>query len=126
MQKANRFQQEVSEKTKHKKKAEPTGQPRSKHKHLYETVLLKSYYTVPDFKTGKPVEGYTEFPTKVCVICGRVDYIDQNPEFYEEKTTYPFRFYTKELSAKARALPKYHMKRFEKFAQKEDDLTNDE
>lgn len=107
------------EKTKYKKKSTAKGQPRSKHKHLYKTVLLRSYHTYPDFKTGKPKTSFTELPTKICAICGRIDYVDQDPSLYsyKELKQVPYRVYSKELSEKALALPKYYKNDFlDKFA----------
>jgi hypothetical protein len=33
---------------KYRKRSKAKGQPRSKHKHIYETVLLITSYEVPD------------------------------------------------------------------------------
>ena len=52
------------EETRYKKKSKAKGLPRSKHKHTYQTVLLKCYHTFPDFRTGKPRTTFTELPTK--------------------------------------------------------------
>lgn len=116
------------EETKYKKKSKAKGLPRSKHKHVYQTVLLKSYHTYPDFKTGKTKVSFTELPTKVCSICGRVDYVDTDPSFYVKKELndhLSYRIYSKELSEKALALPKYYIDDFlDKFA-KEGDRVQD-
>lgn len=107
------------EKTKYRKKSTAKGQPRSKHKHTYETVLLRCYHTYPDFKTGRQKTSFTELPTKVCTVCGRIDYVDRDPSLYtrRELEYLPFRAYSKELSEKALALPKYYKNDFmDKFA----------
>ena len=111
----------VNDIPKHKKKSSAKGQPRSKHKHCYDTVLLKVYYNFPDVRTGKPRITYTESPTKVCTICGRVDYIDRDPSFYKktEVQDLPFRIMSTELSDKALQLPKWCLENFrDKFAVK--------
>ena len=43
----------LDEEPKHKKKSKGNGEPRSKHKHVYETVLLHRHYRFIDHKTGK-------------------------------------------------------------------------
>lgn len=69
----------LNDRPKHKKKSNAKGQPRSKHKHEYKTVLLHSF--VPHYiDKNKMVEHLTA--TKVCHICGRLNGID--PERYEE------------------------------------------
>lgn len=112
------------EETRYRKKSKAKGLPRSKHKHTYQTVLLKCYHTFPDFKTGKPRTTFTELPTKVCSICGRIDYVDTDPSLYTRKELnehLPYRVYSKELSAKALALPKYYKDDFlDKFAKEGD------
>jgi hypothetical protein len=105
---------------KYKKKSNAKGLPRSKHKHIYETVLLKRYYNYNDFTTGRPKTEYTELPTKVCSICGRVDHVDTDSSFYtdrEVKEGLPYRIFSKELSEKALNLPKWYIADFfDKFA----------
>ena len=71
-----------SDETKYRKKSNNKGMPRSKHKHIYETVLLRSDYHHSDLKTGRPLVSTTEYPTKVCTICGRVDSIDKSDKYY--------------------------------------------
>ena len=109
----------VDDVPKYKKKSSAKGQPRSKHKHCYETVLLKRYYHFPDIKTGKTRTTYTETPTKVCPICGRVSHSDRDPSFYKKTVTQevPYRIMSTELSEKALKLPKWYLEDFmDKFA----------
>lgn len=103
----------------HKKKSKNKGQPRSKHKHIYETVLLIRNYHTQDFKTGKPKVTQTILPTKVCTICGRVDEVDDDQSYYIKQPipNLPFFAFEKELSEKALNLPKWELKDFfDKFA----------
>ena len=104
----------------YKKKAKNTGLPRSKHKHVYETVLLTSDYHHTDLRTGAPKVTHNFTPTKVCTICGRVDSRDNDTEYYiirEVPTSLPFVFHSKELSEKAFKLPKWYLADFwDKFA----------
>lgn len=114
----------LDEEPKHKKKSTHKGQPRSKHKHIYETVLLHQPYHGVDFKTGK--ERITVYirPTKVCTVCGRIDDVDDNPSYYIESDIpkLPFFGYKKELSEEALRLPKWTTKDFfDKFATKIED-----
>jgi hypothetical protein len=103
----------------HKKKSKNKGLPRSKHKHIYETVLLENNWHTTDFKTGKPKVVTYLTPTKVCTICGRVDYCDKDPSYYNEKCSLLFGCcFEKELSEKALALPKWKKDFFDKFAVK--------
>ena len=104
----------LDEEPKHKKKSTAKGQPRSKHKHIYETVLLtKDYHTI-DYKTGKPQITQTTLPTKVCIICGRIDEVDEDQSFYIKKAVLglPFIAYENVLSEKALNLPKWYAKDF--------------
>lgn len=106
----------TGETPKHKKKSKSQGQPRSKHKHVYETVLLTKYYQ------GITETTKTVLPTKVCTICGRVDYVDNDESFYIRKpvTYLPFNVHETVLSEKALSLPKWYTKDFrDKFAAKE-------
>ena len=50
-----------------------------------------------------------QIPTKVCTVCGRIDYVDKDPKYYvrKEVPNLPFRAYTDELSKAALALPKW-------------------
>ena len=103
----------------YKKKSNKKGQPRSKHKHIYETVLLTRNYHTQDFKTGKPKVTQTILPTKVCAICGRIDEVDSDQSFYIKKPipNLPFFAFEKELSEKALSLPKWCAEDFwDKFA----------
>ena len=54
---------------KYRKKSSAKGQPRSKHKHCYEPVLLKRRYTYTDSTNGKLKTIFMERPTMVCPIC---------------------------------------------------------
>ena len=113
----------VDEEPKHKKKSKSKGQPRSKHKHIYETVLLTKYYHSQNFKTGKPEIHEHIYPTKVCIICGRIDEIDWDESYYinNKGSGIPFFTYDKELSNKALNLPKWYAEDFwDKFAIKID------
>ena len=90
----------------YKKKAKNTGLPRSKHKHVYETVLLTSDYHHTDLRTGAPKVTHNFTPTKVCAICGRVDSRDNDPEYYiirEVPTSLPFVFHSKEFPRRRHA-----------------------
>ena len=107
----------------YKKKSTKKGQPRSKHKHIYETVLLTRNYHFSDFKTGRPKVNQTILPTKVCTICGRIDGVDSDPSYYVEKPVqHPlFVVYDTELSDQALSLPKWYVEDFwDKFAIKEE------
>lgn len=112
----------ITDVTKHKKKSASKGQPRSKHKHIYETVLLAREYHTTDFKTGKPKVCEESFPTKVCAICGRIDDIDWDESYYIKKLEspgIPGICYPRELSEKAFKLPKWYTADFfAKFASK--------
>lgn len=93
---------------KYRKKSKAKGQPRSKHKHVYEVVLLTTKYTYNSY----PHETYDSYPTKVCTICGRIDDILWDDKYYVgKKLVYP-----KELSELALSLPKYRRNFLDKFA----------
>lgn len=106
---------------KYKKKSTAKGQSRSKHKHIYETVLLTKCYHGTDFKTGKPKDTYTSLPTKVCTICGRIDGVSDDSIFYIINNLDVPYAYSKELSEEAKKLPKWHCDFFDKFAIKDED-----
>ena len=111
----------VDEETKHKKKSTSKRQPRAKHKHIYETVLLTRDYHSTNFKTGRPEVYEYRSVIKVCTICGRIDDVDYDPSYYVERpcANLPFSAYEKELSEKALNLPKWHCADFfDKFAVK--------
>ena len=58
-------------------------------------------------------------PTKVCTICGRVDYVDKDPSYYTMVPLkhLPFSVYERVLTEKALSLPKWTVKdTFDKFA----------
>ena len=99
----------TDEEPKHKKKSKGNGLPRSKHKHIYETVLLHHEFRYTSPKTGKEVVVPKDVPTKVCVVCGRIDYVDTDPSYYErvQVKDVPFLFYEKVLTEKALKLPKW-------------------
>ena len=104
---------------KYRKKSRAKGQHRSKHKHIYETVLLITPYQVPDVHTGKEIEKEHRYPTKVCTICGRVDAIDYDDKWYnkEEHKHLKWTYFTKELSDAALKLPVwFRNKHFDKFS----------
>lgn len=66
---------------------------------------------------------YTEHPTKVCTICGRIDYADTDPTLYEvdKIPNSPYYCWAKTLSEKAKNLPKWHVNGYcEKIAIKGD------
>lgn len=112
----------VDEEPKHKKKSTAKGQPRSKHKHIYETVLLTKHYHSQNFQTGKPKVHSESLPTKVCTICGRIGSVDWDDSYYINKQTtgIPFIVYSKELTEKALNLPKWYVEDFwDKFAVKD-------
>ena len=83
-------------------------------------MLLTKYYEGKDFTTGKPKITKYIYPTKVCVICGRINEIDQAPAYYIETICreVPFIAHKKELSSKALELPKWFADFFDKFASK--------
>ena len=113
----------VNEEPKYRKKSTAKGQPRSKHKHVYEVVLLTRCYHGIDGKTGKPQDHYSSLPTKVCTICGRIDDVVWNDDYYtKEHIDYlPFHVCNRELNDKSLSLPKWHCDFFDKFATKEED-----
>lgn len=113
----------VNEELKHKKKSISKGQPRSKHKHIYETVLLASNYRSVNLKTGAPEIHKYLAPTKVCTICGRIDKVDNDESYYitKQPSLLPFLISNKALSEKAWSLPKWYAEDFwDKFAVKEE------
>ena len=101
----------IDEEPKYKKKSQSRGLPRSKHKHIYETVLLHQefHYTSP--KTGKDVVTGKDVPTKVCTVCGRIEYMDYDPSYYERVPVkgVPFIYNEKVLTEKALSLPKWRV-----------------
>lgn len=104
---------------KYRKKSTAKGQPRSKHKHIYETVLLITPYEVPDVNTGKQIKKEHKYPTKVCTICGRVADIDYDDWWYNKEKHKHLRwvYFTKELSDAALKLPVWFRNdHFDKFA----------
>lgn len=97
----------------YKKKSKKKGQPRSNHKHIYETVLLTRYW---HFNFGI---SENRNPTKVCTICGRIDKVDTDESLYEkhpDPNAKPWMIWGRELSEKALNLPKWHVDDLDKFA----------
>ena len=111
---------------KYKKRSTAKGQPRSKHKHKYETVLLIRESEVPDLHTGKQKKIQNKFPTKVCQLCGRIDYVDQDPSYYNIDVVkgLPYHIYDKKLSEKAEMLTKWFCNSFDKFAHKMESIND--
>ena len=104
---------------KYRKKSKAKGQPRSNHKHIYETVLLITPFKVPDVNTGKQIQKERKYPTKVCNICGRIDTIDYDKKWYntEEHKNLKWTYFTKELSDAALKLPVWFCNSYcDKFA----------
>lgn len=106
----------------YKKKSKKKGQPRSKHKHIYETVLLTHYYHF-DWGNSENVN-----PVKVCIICGRIEEIDKDESLWEkhpDPNAKPWMIWGRELSEKALGLPKWYVNDFDKFAIREEDVYNE-
>ncbi len=102
----------------HKKKSKKKGLHRADHKHTYETVLLTRYY---HFNLGEPHTSESKQPTKVCTICGRIDYVDYDESLYDVHQDTDIKWlFVKALSEKALSLPKWYVDGFGKFATKED------
>jgi hypothetical protein len=113
----------LDEEPKYKKRSNAKGQPRSKHKHVYETVLLTRDFSVPDYKTGRTLVKQRIHPTRVCAICGRIGYEDDDESLFVKRviSDLPVKVYEKVLSDKALRLPKWHSNDyFNKFATKSD------
>lgn len=109
----------INEEPKHRKKSKGNGLPRSKHKHMYETVLLYRYYHHTDLATGGDRVTESFMPTKVCSICGRVDYVDHDPSYYTDVPLkyLPFSAHERVLTEKALSLPKWELENYwDKFA----------
>ena len=108
----------------HKKKSKKKGQPRSDHKHIYETVLLCQNYKYFDYNKNVHTKSLTFRPTKVCVICGRIAEVDFDSSYYVKSKVngLPFNPYDQELSEKALSLQKWHTEDYwDKFAIKTED-----
>lgn len=106
---------------KYRKKSKAKGLPRADHKHLYETVLLTKRYNGTDFKTGRPRITEHQLPTKLCTICGRIDYVDRDPKYYVSKqiADMPIIVHEKVLSDEALKLPQWvAYDFFDKFARR--------
>lgn len=103
----------------YKKKSKKKGQSRADHKHIYETVLLTRYF---HFNLDKPRTSEQIQPTKVCTICGRIDYVDQDESLYDMRPDDTHTWaWTKALSKKALSLPQWYADSFDKFATKMED-----
>ena len=103
----------------HKKKSKKKGQPRANHKHMYETVLLVRYFRST---IGEPHTFESKLPTKVCTICGRIDYVDYDESLYDMRQDDNIKWArTRELSEKALNLPEWYVNDLEKFATKMED-----
>lgn len=103
----------------YRKKSKKKDQPRADHKHTYETVLLTRYY---HFNIGEPRTSEEKRPTKVCTICGRIDYVDYDESLYEMHPDSKIKWaWVKDLSEKALSLPKWCADSFDKFATKAED-----
>ena len=105
----------------YRKKSKKKGQPRADHKHVYETVLLTRYY---HSNLGEPRTSEQVYPTKVCTICGRIDEIDKDESLYDvhpDPNVKRWMVWRKDLSEKAKGLPKWHADFFDKFATKMED-----
>ena len=106
----------LNEEPKYRKRSTAKGQPRSKHKHIYEVVLLTTKH---EFNMGEQRVHYSSMPTKVCTICGRVDDVVWNDDYYV-KTKIHNIGYSRELSEKALSLPRWRRDFLDKFATKEE------
>ena len=107
---------DYNDEPKYRKKSKAKGQPRADHKHVYENVLLTRYFTIPD-RQGNPKQHASVDPYRVCSICGRIDDMLFDAEYYNG----PRLRYPRELSEKALALPKWHCNKYEdKFAVKDE------
>ena len=95
---------------KHVKKSKANGMPRSKHKHVYETVLLEREFDKFERKC------YTS--TKVCMICGYIGKDDNDPSYYIDEQRNILWIQQGNLSEKAFNLPKWYAKDWSKFAVK--------
>lgn len=108
----------------YKKKSKKKGQPRSDHKHIYETVLLCQNYKYFDYNKKVYTKSLTFRPTKVCVICGRIAEVDFDPSYYVKSKVngLHFNLYDQELSEKALSLQRWHTEDYwDKFAIKTED-----
>lgn len=116
----------VEEEPRYKKKSKSKGQPRSKHKHIYETVLLYRYWRGIDYETGRERIRTNAIPTKVCTICGRTDDIDEDPSYYVKDSKIMYWFTSaSDLSERALNLPKWYVEDyFDKFAIKMEEGNN--
>ena len=107
---------DYNDEPKYRKKSKAKGQPRADYKHVYENVLLTRYFTIPD-RQGNPKQYASVNPYRVCSICGRIDDMLFDAEYYNG----PRLRYPRELSEKALALPKWHCNKYEdKFAVKDE------
>ena len=94
---------------KYVKKSKTKKAIRSNHKHMYETVLLEEIINSIKFL----------HPTKVCSICGRIGYADNDPSYYEDTECLSrWRVSSRDLSEKGLNLPKWYVEYPCKFATK--------
>ena len=114
----------IIDETKHKKKSKGKGLPRSKHKHIYEPVLLTRKYHHTQYPTGNHKVSLCSSVAEVCTICGRIGKNILDESYYEHIPNYlfPFRITRESLSEKAKKLPKWYAEDFwDKFAYKEEE-----
>lgn len=71
------------EEVKYHKRSDTKGQPRSKHKHLYETVCLHHKYSLTKPHDPNPWNVDYHSATKVCTICGRIE--DTDESYYKKE-----------------------------------------
>lgn len=105
-----------TETPKHKKKSKRKGQPRADHKHKYKTVLLLREYMSKYFSDQATIHKH---PTKVCVICGRVGYVDMSQyDLVEIPDDLPHRVYQRVIRDEESLEKWYVDDYFDKFAKK--------
>lgn len=110
----------LTEEPKYIKKSKHKGQPRSKHKHEYNTVLLHSYYEHP-FDKSKTIERV--HATKVCTICGRIDEVDLNQYEKIEVPDLPYKVYEDKIKNPETLENWYRDGYLAKFACKKDEVS---
>lgn len=87
IKKQNKSQKDIPiapEEAKYKKKSDSRGQPRSKHKHQYETALVHYKYSLTKPHDPNPWKVDYYSATKVCTICGRLSG-ESDPAYYENE-----------------------------------------
>ena len=124
---ANKSQKEIPlapEELKHKKKSDSKGTPRSKHKHVYETVCLHYKYSLTKPHDPNPWKVDYHSACKVCTICGRISG-ESDPAYYkkEEGSNNWGKYFKSKLIPEAYNLPRWIVDDMcEKFARKEEDV----